>query len=274
MNTTLDDIRKAVVTKAESGQPKVDVEILSEARFRILDTIVEKHNFSFLAIGRPESAGCYCKVNTSCCSRFMAQHLMRERKKYLAQLCEEYHADGLIIQSNKFCEYWSYERTIDSLIIPRDFNIPVCSIEKEYINSASGQLRTRFQAFVESVELKKLHSAKNSLEGMRGEALKASAWHYRAMTSETIRQFMRMLNADLNLDGSEELHNKTMAHDETVWGGVFYPWRDRFDDVPLQMVPYFVTCHVNSHTVLNYIDSAQSIGLPDVSGGSRNFPAR
>ena len=67
------------------------------------------------------------------------------------------HADGLIIESNKFCEYWSYERTIDALVIPRDYDIPTCSIEKEYINSASGQLRTRFQAFVESVELKKLH---------------------------------------------------------------------------------------------------------------------
>jgi benzoyl-CoA reductase/2-hydroxyglutaryl-CoA dehydratase subunit BcrC/BadD/HgdB len=34
------------------------------------------------------------------------------------------------------------------------------------------------------------------------------------------------------------------------------------DDVPLQMIPYFVTCHVNNHVVLNYIDAAQSIGLP------------
>lgn len=101
-------------------------------------------------------------LDTSCCPRFMSQHLMRERKKYLAQICKEYNADGLIIESNKFCEYWSYERTIDTVIIPRDFNIPVCSIEKEYINSASGQLRTRFQAFVESVELKKLRSANSS----------------------------------------------------------------------------------------------------------------
>ena len=52
------------------------------------------------------------------------------------------------------------------------------------------------------------------------------------------------------------------AHDETVAGAIFYPWRDRMDDVPLQMIPYFVTCHVNCHTVLNYIDAAQSIGLP------------
>ena len=40
--------------------------------------------------------------------------------------------------------------------------IPVCSIEKEYINAASGQLRTRFQAFVESVELKKLKGDRNN----------------------------------------------------------------------------------------------------------------
>jgi chromosome segregation ATPase len=86
----------------------------------------------------------------------MPQDIMRGRKKYLAEVCRDYHADGLIVESNKFCEYWSYERTIDALVIPRDYGIPTCSIEKEYINSASGQLRTRFQAFVESVELKRI----------------------------------------------------------------------------------------------------------------------
>ncbi|MBQ2309426.1 MAG: 2-hydroxyacyl-CoA dehydratase [Erysipelotrichales bacterium] len=107
-----------------------------------------------------------------------------------------------------------------------------------------------------------MHWYDRGLEGMRGEALRASAWHYRAMTSETIRQFMRMLAADQKTGGSKELYDRTPAHDETVWGGIFYPWRDRMDDVPLQMIPYFVTCHVNNHVVLNYIDAAQSIGLP------------
>ncbi len=49
---------------------------------------------------------------------------------------------------------------IDTIIMPRDFGIPVCSIEKEYINNASGQLRTRFQAFVESIEIKKIQEGK------------------------------------------------------------------------------------------------------------------
>ena len=95
-------------------------------------------------------------LETSMCPRFMPQDLMRGRKKYLADIVREYKADGLIVASNKFCEYWSYERTMDALILPRDFGIPTCSIEKEYVNSASGQLRTRFQAFIESVEIKKI----------------------------------------------------------------------------------------------------------------------
>ena len=95
-------------------------------------------------------------LSTSMCPRFMPKEDMRGRKKYLADIVEEYHADGLIVASNKFCEYWSYERMMDALILPRDFSIPTCSIEKEYVNSASGQLRTRFQAFIESVEIKKI----------------------------------------------------------------------------------------------------------------------
>ena len=95
-------------------------------------------------------------LRTSNCPRFMPQDEMRGRKKRLAELCKEYHADGLIVASNKFCEYWSYERVIDTVVMRRDYGIPVCSIEKEYINAASGQLRTRFQAFVESVELKQI----------------------------------------------------------------------------------------------------------------------
>jgi len=99
-------------------------------------------------------------LSTSYCPRFMPQEDMRSRKKYLADLVREYKADGLIVASNKFCEYWSYERTMDALILPRDFGIPTCSIEKEYVNASTGQLRTRFQAFVESVEIKKLQEAK------------------------------------------------------------------------------------------------------------------
>ena len=97
---------------------------------------------------------------TSQCARFMEQREMRHRKKVIADYATDYKADGIIVESNKFCEYWSYERMIDTIVLPRDYGFPVCSIEKEYINTASGQLRTRFQAFVESVELKKIQEGK------------------------------------------------------------------------------------------------------------------
>ena len=103
--------------------------------------VVEKGEDPLMAIARH-----YLK--TSNCPRFMPQDEMRARKQRLADLVKEYNADGIIVCSNKFCEYWSYERVIDTIIMKRDFGIPVCSIEKEYLNTASGQLRTRFQAFV------------------------------------------------------------------------------------------------------------------------------
>ncbi len=99
-------------------------------------------------------------LKTSNCPRFMPQDEMRIRKQRLADLVKDYHADGIIVASNKFCEYWSYERVIDTVIMKRDYGIPVCSIEKEYINTASGQLRTRFQAFVESIEIKQIQEGK------------------------------------------------------------------------------------------------------------------
>lgn len=61
---TVDDIRKAVVENAEEGNTRAAVELLGEARYRILDALVEMDGFSFIAIGRPEAAGCYCKINS------------------------------------------------------------------------------------------------------------------------------------------------------------------------------------------------------------------
>jgi len=63
VTATLDDIRKSIVNSVESGQKREAIEMLSEARYKIFETMVEQKKFSFLAIGRPEAAGCYCKVN-------------------------------------------------------------------------------------------------------------------------------------------------------------------------------------------------------------------
>ena len=111
-----------------------------------------------------------------------------------------------------------------------------------------------------------LHWFDRGMEGLRGEALRACPLHYRAMTNATIYQFMGMFRNDLNTNkGSKKVqarHDKTIAHDETVWGGIFYPFSQEEENIPLRMIPYFVTCPGNNHTVLNYIDAVQSLGLP------------
>ena len=61
---TLDDIRKRIVNKTAKGETKQAIELINEARFRIFDTMVENQKFAFLAIGRPEAAGCFCAINT------------------------------------------------------------------------------------------------------------------------------------------------------------------------------------------------------------------
>ena len=61
---TLDDIRQSIVDSVENGETREALELLSEARFRIFDALVEMPGFAFLAIGRPESSGCYRKVNS------------------------------------------------------------------------------------------------------------------------------------------------------------------------------------------------------------------
>lgn len=61
---TVDDIRKAVVATLQEGDARTALELLSESEYRLFDAMTECGGFAFIAVGRPESAGCYCKVNS------------------------------------------------------------------------------------------------------------------------------------------------------------------------------------------------------------------
>ena len=93
------------------------------------------------------------------CPRQSALHRVKYRNDHVAQLVREFKADGAIYEQMKFCTYWSYERVIANHIMPRDYGIPILSVDRPYIVGQSGQLRTRVQAFVESIEMKKLRAA-------------------------------------------------------------------------------------------------------------------
>ncbi len=97
------------------------------------------------------------QLQRSMCPRLMSKHKVKDRHEYVKGLVSEYSADGIIYEQIKFCVPWGYERTLASYVQEHENNIPCLSIDRPYVSHNSGQLRTRFQAFVESVELKKIN---------------------------------------------------------------------------------------------------------------------
>jgi len=88
------------------------------------------------------------------CARFMDGMKIEQRTEEVKRLVREFKADGIIYENMKFCEFWSYEKVLQNHIFTNELHIPCCTIEKEYALGAVGQLRTRFQAFIESLEIK------------------------------------------------------------------------------------------------------------------------
>ena len=91
------------------------------------------------------------------CARYIADEKVQQRRDTADRLAREFKADGIIYESMKFCEFWSYEKVLASHVLQNELNVPCCTIEKEYTLGSAGQLRTRFQAFVESLEIKRIH---------------------------------------------------------------------------------------------------------------------
>ena len=94
------------------------------------------------------------------CARLMDGEKIEQRHSEVRKLVEKFAADGIIYENMKFCEFWSYEKVLASHIFANELHIPTCTIEKEYSLGSVGQLRTRFQAFIESLEIKQIQGGK------------------------------------------------------------------------------------------------------------------
>lgn len=91
------------------------------------------------------------------CPRMFNMEKVYGRKAYVNDIAKEYGADGIIYEQIKFCDPWAYERLLGSTMLREDYSYPVLSVDRPYNISASvGQMRTRVQAFVESIEIKKI----------------------------------------------------------------------------------------------------------------------
>ena len=99
---------------------------------------------------------CRHYMTHSQCPRYMDMPKMLGRREYVNALAREYKADGIIYEQIKFCDPWAYERMVGSHVLQHDFGYPVLSVDRPYTIAGSGQMRTRVQAFVESIEIKKI----------------------------------------------------------------------------------------------------------------------
>jgi benzoyl-CoA reductase/2-hydroxyglutaryl-CoA dehydratase subunit BcrC/BadD/HgdB len=103
---------------------------------------------------------CRQYLEQSQCPRYVSHEKINQRHDFAESLYRDFHADGIIYEQIQFCDYWCYERALASHIMTEERGIPTLSIDRPYMSRTSGQLRTRVQAFVESLEIKKIQKDK------------------------------------------------------------------------------------------------------------------
>ncbi len=112
---------------------------------------------------------CLHYMQTSECARYMSQEKITQRRETIDRLARDFHADGIIFEQMKYCDFWAFERPLASHILEDEYGWPVLSIDRSYNVRGSGQLRTRFQAFVEALEIKKIQKRRNAGEAGKTE---------------------------------------------------------------------------------------------------------
>lgn len=61
---TLEDVRKNVIKVASEGDEEEKREMVKSLDYHLLEALVEDKGFNLLALGTPESPGCFCPANT------------------------------------------------------------------------------------------------------------------------------------------------------------------------------------------------------------------
>jgi benzoyl-CoA reductase subunit C len=73
-----------------------------------------------------------------------------ERIDYVKNMVKEFNVDGVIYERMRYCDLWGGQ----ILLLRKELktaNIPLLELEKDYMIGATGQLKTRAQAFLEKI---------------------------------------------------------------------------------------------------------------------------
>jgi benzoyl-CoA reductase subunit C len=76
-----------------------------------------------------------------------------KRMEYTRMIAEEFKVDGIIGERLQFCDNWLVEHYMTNNDLKEHGNrIPFLQLDREYILSGRGQMKTRVQAFLETME--------------------------------------------------------------------------------------------------------------------------
>jgi bzd-type benzoyl-CoA reductase N subunit len=89
----------------------------------------------------------YIQDKPACPRMFDAQ---AQRSSFIRDLVKEFKVDGIIGERMIFCDLWTGEHFMLDRELKEE-GIPFLKLDREYIMGGAGQLRTRAQAFLESI---------------------------------------------------------------------------------------------------------------------------
>ena len=90
----------------------------------------------------------YYVADRPCCPRTFGDH--ERSATFVRDMIRDFKVDGVIGERLSFCDQWGFGHHLMAKDFKRD-GIPYLSLEREYILSGVGQLRTRVQAFLETL---------------------------------------------------------------------------------------------------------------------------
>jgi benzoyl-CoA reductase subunit C len=74
-----------------------------------------------------------------------------ERIAFTRRMAEEFKVDGIIGERLQFCDNWLVEHYMTKYDLREHGDIPFLQLDREYILSGKGQIKTRVQAFLETI---------------------------------------------------------------------------------------------------------------------------
>jgi bzd-type benzoyl-CoA reductase N subunit len=95
-----------------------------------------------------EALARYYLADRPSCPRLVDKQ--ESRRDFTVAMAREFDCDGIVGEKMTFCDMWN----VESYFLEADLKeegIPFLKVEREYITSGTGQLKTRVQAFIESM---------------------------------------------------------------------------------------------------------------------------